>query len=381
MTLQQVLTSVVAPIRRAAGWTRLRLLALIQSQRARRRAIGVAIAVFAIWFVWHGFARVAEGEVGVLVNNVTGNVEVEQRAGYHVFFPWAMTLYRLDRRVQGLSMSDAGGDGFRGGDAVKIKTSDGSNVSLDIQVSFRIIPERAGDVLRESGPDLSFGELWVRSAVRAMVGREFGKLTTEQVYDASLRNDRAHAVVEQLNRELATRGVEIVAVVPQELRFYKEYEEIIKKKKLADQEVEEQRAKARLATEEQKKRVAEAEFSAKAKIASAQGEAERTQAEADGYDKRVRLESEGELAKLSKQGDATLATGMGEAEGLRQAASALGGPGGVNLVALEYAKQLQRINFTGVPVMQDNRVGQFRVQQGDAAAVTSNATTAARTKP
>ncbi len=319
-----------------------------------------ALALAAFAFA-KGAGRVREGEVAVFVNNLTGSIVVSERVGYHVFVPWMTSLYRLDRRVQSLHMAERPAGGSVGGNAIKLKTSDGSNVSLDTQVTYRLIPERAGAVLRHAGPGYAFGELWVRSAVRAMAAREFGKLTTEQIYDAPLRNERAKAMIEELNRELAEHGIEIVAVVPEELRFYKEYEEVIKNKKLADQEVEEQQAKARLATEEQKKKVAEAEFSAEAKKATARGDADRIKAEADGYAERIRLEAEGALATAENRAQGQEATGLAEAEGLRQAASAVAGHGGVNLVALEYAKQLAKISFTGVPVMQDGRMGQYRI--------------------
>jgi regulator of protease activity HflC (stomatin/prohibitin superfamily) len=346
-----------------------RLAGLWVEPKKRRMIYWLAGAVVVAFLGWHSVVRVAEAQVGVLVNNLTGSISVQERVGYHVFVPWVFNMYRLDRRIQTLLMAESGGDGFRGGDAVKVKTSDGSNVALDVQVSYRLLPARAADLLRECGPGLGFGELWVRSAVRAMVAREFGNLTTEQVYDATLRNERAQAMGDNLNRELERRGIEIVAAVPQDFRFYKEYEEVIKNKKLADQEVEEQRAKARHATEEQKKQVAAAEFARQHKVASAQGEADRAKAEADGYAQKARLDAEAALATAEKQAESLLATGSAEAEGMRQAAVAIAGPGGVNLVALEYAKQLQKIAFTGVPVVQESRMGQFRVQQtSDAAA-------------
>jgi len=336
------------------------------SERRRRRAwviLGAAVVVVALW---NGSARVAEGQVAVLVNNMTGTVTVNERVGYYVFVPWLTSLHRLDRRVQALVMAEAGRDGYRGGDAIKVKTSDGSNVELDTLVSYRLIPGMAGQVLRDAGEGLAFGQLWVRSAVRAMAWREFGQLTTEQIYDTSLRNERARAMIEGLNRELAGRGIEVIAVVPQDLRFYKEYQEVIKKKKLADQEVEEQRAKARLAGEEQKKKVSEADFAAKASVAVARGEAERIRAEADGYVQRVRLEAEAELAQAQAQAQGLEATGLAEAEGMQLAVAALAGSGGVNLVALEYARQLQKIRFTGVPVLQDATMGQYRITQAPA---------------
>ena len=52
---------------------------------------------------------------------------------------------------------------------------------------------------------------------------------------------------------------------------------------------------------------------------------------------------------------------LAEATGLKEAARAVSGIGGVNLVSLEYASQLGKINFKGVPVVQDGRMGQYRI--------------------
>ena len=346
-------------------WTR-----VLVNPQARRVTVGVVVAALVVILGMASLVRVREGEVVVFVNNLTGSVTVELQAGYSIILPWMFSFYRIDRRVQSLSMTEQGGGGFDAGDAVKIKTADGSNVSLDIQVNYRLIPERAAEVLRTAGPAMGFGQLWVRSAVRAMSAREFGKLTTEQIYDATLRNERAQAALVSLNDELAERGIEIVGVVPQDFRFYKDYEEIIKKKKLADQEVEEQQAQARLAAEEQNKKVGEAKYTAEAKVKTAEGEAERLRTEADGYVQRVKLEAEAALATAEKKAEGTLAIGMSEAQGMAEAARAVNGPGGVNLVAVEYAKQLGKIAFTGVPVMQEGRQNQLRLTNVGGAACT-----------
>ena len=338
------------------------LLGLRASPRARRAALWTATVGLAAALLWGSLVRVREGEVGVLVNNLTGSLHVEEQVGYRLVVPWAFSFYRLDRRVRAVSMTEQGGGGFDAGDAVKIKTADGSNVSIDLQANYRLLPGSAAGVLRDSGQGGAFGELWVRSAVRAMAAREFGKLTTEQVYDSTLRNERAQSALIALNEELAPRGLEVVALVPQDFRFYKEYEEIIKKKKLADQEVEEQQAQARLAVEEQNKQVGAARYAATAKIKTAEGEADKVRAEADGYVQRVRLDAEASLLTATKKAEGALAIGLAEAQGMAEAARAVNGPGGVNLVALEYAKQLGKIGFTGVPVTQEERQAQLRLQ-------------------
>ena len=58
-------------------------------------------------------------------------------------------------------------------------------------------------ILRDTGRDDAFTELWVRSSVRTMVARCFGQLTAEDIYDASQRDKKAKEMLTELNAELA----------------------------------------------------------------------------------------------------------------------------------------------------------------------------------
>ncbi len=334
------------------------------SHRLRRVLWGLLLLLALSGLVWKAVVKVPGGYVGVVVNNLSGETWVEERVGYRVLIPWVFSFHLLDRQVQTLVMSDIGGAGFEGGDAVKVKTLDGSNVSIDLQVTYRMLPEQAAEILRDAGRGHAFGALWVRSSVRAAALAEFGKLTTEQIYDAATQTERSQAIVLGLNETLTPRGIEIVSVAALDLRFYQEYEELIRKKKLADQEVEEQQAQLRLAVEAQRKEVADASFARDRAIAEAHGAAQATLRGASGEAVRTRVDAESQLITDQRNAEGTLVKGLAEAEGLRQSAEALGGRGGVNLVALEYAKQLAKINFAGVPVLDANRIEQYRLHPG-----------------
>jgi regulator of protease activity HflC (stomatin/prohibitin superfamily) len=199
--------------------------------------------------------------------------------------------------------------------------------------------------------------------VRAVVARSFGELTAESIYNAGERNAKATDMLKTLNRELAPQHIEVLAITPRDVRFFSAYEEIIKKKKIKDQETQQYLSEARLAEQRQRTEVAQAEFEAKQTVQRAEGEADKVRAEADGYAKRVAIEADGELAKALKEAEGQLAIGLAEAEGIKEQAAALGGAGGVNLVALAYAKKLATFSISGIPVLQDPTQGNVRVQQ------------------
>jgi regulator of protease activity HflC (stomatin/prohibitin superfamily) len=199
--------------------------------------------------------------------------------------------------------------------------------------------------------------------VRAVVARSFGELTAESIYNAGERNAKAAEMLKTLNRELEPQHIEVLAITPRDVRFFSAYEEIIKKKKIKDQETQQYLSEARLAEQRQRTEVAQAEFEAKQSVQRAEGEADKVRAEADGYAKHVAIEADGELSKALKEAEGQLAIGLAEAQGIKEQAAALGGAGGVNLVALAYAKKLATFSISGIPVMQDPTQGNVRVQQ------------------
>jgi hypothetical protein len=83
----------------------------------------------------------------------------------------------------------------------------------------------------------------------------------------------------------------------------------------------------------------------------------------EAYAAKIKPDADGELEKSLREADGQLAIGLAEAQGIKEQAAALSGGGGVNLVALAYARKLATISFSGVPVMQDGVQGNFRVQQ------------------
>lgn len=345
-------------------------------KRLVRCILVMALLVIAFGVGRHGVVRVNEHQVGVLLNNVTGQLALKPRVGYHVFLPYLARLYVLDKTIQRLELMWAS----RGGAPrdIKLKVADGGQVSLDLTVNFKLQPDMAVQVLRRSGLDKRFAELWIEALVRNAALTTFGDLTMEQIYDATRRSEKAEAIQARVNETLRHEGIEIVSVIPGEYRFYREYEQIIEEKKLADQQVEEQQAQARAQQEDQERRLVEkrkeieagrATFDAEmaARLVQAEADAEKRRREADGAYRRTLLQADSRLYTMQKQAEAAIAQGKAEAEGLAKNRAAMQGEGGVNMVAMEYARQLQKMRITGTPITRDPAVRQFSVQADDAA--------------
>lgn len=341
-------------------------------------ALVLALAVTVMAVMRHGVGHVRENQVGVAANNWNGTLQLKERVGYHLYVPYWSRFYVLDKTIQRLDLTWDGGN--RGGRKdLKIKTSDGSDVSLDVTLSYKIIPEKAVTVLRRSGQDMRFNSLWIEPFARQACLSAFGQLNTEEMYDAVKRNEKAQLAMEWLNDALQEQGIEIIALIPGEFRFYQEYEEVIQEKKLADQQVEERQAHARALLQDQERQLIEAQKRAEARLASFQGECtnqviqaraevEKMRREADGYYHGTLLAADASLYSASAEARGIRAKLYAEAEGLEELQKALSGDGGLGMVGLEYAKRLDSVRFTGTPITREPSIRQFSVQSDEAAA-------------
>ena len=353
----------------SSGWTK---------NRWFRRVVALVILVLIGWGMRQGVARVRENEVGVQINNLTGELIAQERVGYYVCFPYLTQFYVLDKTIQRLDLGFRQGTGGAGRD-LKLKTADGSDVSLDVIIDFKVIPSKAAEVLRRSGPGLRFAETWIEPFARHICLSAFGQLTSEQMYDAAMRNEQAQMAAKQMNQRLSPFGIETVSVLPGEFRFYKEYEEVIQQKKLADQQVEEQQAQARAAMEDQERQLVEATKQAQTRLASVQGEcenmliaakaeAEKTKKKADALLNATRLAADAALYKDTRDASGQKVKMLAEAEGMEQMRKAMVGDGGLSMIGMEYARHLSQIKFSATPIARDPSVHQFAVQPGEAAA-------------
>ncbi|HOL95034.1 MAG TPA: SPFH domain-containing protein [bacterium] len=337
-----------------------------------RLAFVLAVAAFVIAVMREGIVHVRENQVGILVNNLTGELQLKDRVGYHLFAPGLADFYVLEKTIQKM---DLAWSAQRGGPPrdIKLKTRDGSNVSLDITLNFKLMPEKAVTVLTRSGPGMQFVHLWLESYARHISLETFGELSTEEMYDAQHRNAKAEECLNKINRSLNPQGIEVIAFIPGAIRFYEEYETVIQEKKLADQQVEEQQAQARAALQDQQRRIVEEQKKADVQLRQVEGEnlnriiharaeAEKTQLSAEQYFQTTLLLADAALYSASASAEGIRANKTAEAEGMEKIREALAGEGGLGIIGLEYARRMNDTRFSGTPITRDPHIQQFSVQ-------------------
>ncbi|MEI6891901.1 MAG: SPFH domain-containing protein [Pontiella sp.] len=344
--------------------------------------IPVAVAfllIAAFCFMTIRIDTVSGEQVGIMLDRFTGKITVVEESGAKIYNGIRHSFSVLDKTLQTLEMTEVSRRGDRyGQDDLKIKTVDGSDVYVDIKVQYSIMPEDGAIVVTSSGLLDSYKEKWARDYSRSVVRNYLGELTTEEFYDASKRDAKLVLARNDLNRRLNPFGLSIGSIViPRRPQFYAEYEEMIKKKKLADQAVLEEQSKALAAAQKQLtmivqetnlKNVAVEQYEGlmSQKVIDAEAESTRLRRDADGYYERVTIDATATLYERIKISTGIIAQKTAEAEGISAMNKALSAPGGRNMVKLEYARKLKGLSITGKPFTLEGHTERFEHLKGAA---------------
>ncbi len=302
----------------------------------RRYTAIVFLLMFAA--VAGGCVTVGPDEVGVVTFNFPipglidrGIQEQPLGTGTHIYVPYLMDVYIFKKSADKLEMTHRPDRGERKGrDDLRIKTSDGNDVWVDVTVDYRLDESKAPVLLLNFGPGRSFVKRMLSPTCRSVVRAVLGELTSEEFYNSALRRKKAEKTVAVLNDRLSPYGIIVDEVNIRAYRFSEEYEAEIQAKKQADQEAERNKSLTEAARREAETKKAKASGKAAAMIEKAKGEAARMKLEADAM-----------LYQRRKEAQALEATAVAEAKGQAEINRALAGAGGRNVVALELAKALQ----------------------------------------
>ena len=262
--------------------------------------------------------------------------------GLHFLVPGAERMHSFPADLQVLEMSDAAkGDhrpttNLRQVPAIKIQTSEGYTVSVDITVLYRI--EDAYQVMTQIGP----GRLYEDSAVIPRAGqqlrRKFGELDAEQFYQGDFREKAAAEAQRLLTEELSPKGIRVTHVLVRQYRYDQRYQAAIESRKIQDQTVFKNRAEAAAAQEEAKMNTIVAEGAAAVQTELARGDAEVR-----------KILSAADLYKRTKDAEGRLKVELARAQGTDLENKALRAAGSENLVGLKMAEVLQGVEVVILP--------------------------------
>ena len=266
--------------------------------------------------------------------------DVYPQGGVYFFPRFLSEWHTFDVAIQNISMMKSAGEGSRvGDDSLHFKTIDGNDIHVDVTISWTIDANKAPYVAQFVGQDRSqVEEKLVRPVARTVVRDVLNKLTSEEYYQANRRFYMANMARDRLNAVLEQEGIRIDQVLLGEHTFNETYEQMIRDKKVADQEAEKLVSETDAVIEERKR-----------DMEMAKGEVSRAIEEAKGYAQQRRIEADAIFYERTKEAEAIRVEKRAKADALIEQARAVSGSGGRNMVKLEVAKHLKGKRIIFVP--------------------------------
>lgn len=312
----------------------------------KARLLWLLGAVLGIVLVSYGGCTVyvRPGQYGVkqvIVGSSQGVAKEVYQPGLHWLTPGVERLHVFPADLQVLEMSDVH-DGhepktnMRQVPAIKIQTSEGYTVSVDITVLYRI--DDAYTVMTQIGPGRLYEDSAVIPRAEQQLRRKFGELDAEQFYLGEFREKAALDAQTLLMEELKPKGITITHVLVRQYRYDQRYQAAIESRKIQDQTVFKNRAEAMAAAEEAKKNTIEAEGSAAVNTELARGLAEVK-----------KIESAAELYRRTKESEGRLKVELARAAGTDLENKALRVGGSENMVGLKMAEALEGVEVIVLP--------------------------------
>ncbi len=314
----------------------------------RAKILWPLFAVAALFLIGWNLCSVyiAPGQFGVkqVVFGSTSGAGVQKDVygpGTHWLTPGAERMHLFPADLQVLEMSDEAVSGtehanLRRVPAIKINTSEGYTVSVDVTVLYRIEDPYA--VMTKIGPGRAFEDSAVILLAGQQLRRALGELDAEQFYKGDTREKAAAQTQKELTDELLPKGIRITHVLVRQYRYDGKYQQAIEQRKIQDQTVFKNQAEAIAAQAEAEKNKIVAEGAAQVEVELARGAAEVQ-----------KLESGAELYRRTKASEGELAVRLARAQGTELENKALRGTGSENMVGLKMAETLKGVQVIVLP--------------------------------
>jgi len=283
---------------------------------------GAAICLVII--ALHSCASIEAGQVGVRINNVTGNVDVVTQPGLAMRLPFGLQdVYILDVTPQTFHLRGAANKSALEVRELDVRASDGSSFEFnDTTLLFRALPDSADATLRDSGLEHAYYE-WMLPYTRSILRDEFGRESTISVSNPAsfgLAEGRAKT---RLNKLLGEHGLEVTSIVTPRPRFSTDYENLIESRNQTENQLAVIDSEIQRAKTERDRKLAEVERDQNKTMQTKRAELENTLAtsvtvqtqthrEVDTY--KIEKVANGEAALSAAKGKSTELKGQLEAD-------------------------------------------------------------------
>jgi regulator of protease activity HflC (stomatin/prohibitin superfamily) len=194
--------------------------------------VGLIIAIFG--FLSASVVQIGAGEVGVQI--LYGKVQNDiLTSGLHLINP-LMQVEKLDIKTQNYTMSAVKDEGSKeGDDAIRVLTSDGLEVIIDLTVLYRLLPGEAPRILRETGAD--YTDKIVRPVTRTRIRDNSVYYDAVSLY-SSKRDEFQRRIFETITGDFQKRGIALEQLLIRNISLPQAVKTSIEQKMSAEQDAQ-----------------------------------------------------------------------------------------------------------------------------------------------
>src|SRR5580658_1019422 len=180
------------------------------------------------------FVQIDAGEVGV--QTLYGKVQNEVLAsGLHFINP-LMEVHKMDVKTQNYTMSAVRDEGAReGDDAIRVLSSDGLEVVIDLTVLYRVLPTEAPRIMRETG--LDYTDKIVRPLTRTRIRDNAVYYDAVSLYSTK-RDEFQRRIFESITGEFQKRGLVLEQLLIRNISLPQAVKSSIEQKMTAEQDAQ-----------------------------------------------------------------------------------------------------------------------------------------------
>jgi hypothetical protein len=190
-------------------------------------------------FGMHAVRRVADDQVAIVLDNLSGARRVVATPGYLVVAPWWQAVYCLDKSPRAFVMEGNRQSGPKHVPRLMARAKDGSSFTFaELALQYALIPDAAGRALDDGGADASSSALLVRAYARSILRDEIGRYGVEDVARPDVMQAATQRSLERLNASLAAHGIEVLEIATPKPTFDPAYESLISRRKVFNQDAE-----------------------------------------------------------------------------------------------------------------------------------------------
>jgi regulator of protease activity HflC (stomatin/prohibitin superfamily) len=204
------------------------------ARRVKQILRGVGIFIMVLGLITSAVQQIDAGFVGV--KSLFGKVQPDILPSGLNFVNPVMDVKSLDIRTQNYTMSGQHDEGAQAGDdAIRVLTSDGLEVTIDLSVLYRVIPEEAPRLIREIG--VNYEDKIVRPITRTRIRDNAVYYDAVSLYSTK-RDEFQDRIFKSIDQDFKKRGLFLENLLVRNITLPGSVKAVIEQKINAEQDAQ-----------------------------------------------------------------------------------------------------------------------------------------------